>query len=506
MTRALNALIDVNQQMGDTQNRINTGKQVNEASDNIAIYFKARSYNDRADLYDNVNANVTQAMANLTFVDKALSNMIDNVKGARQMLVDARAKPVAIASAVSFTGKQAYAVRTINVGGTTRTINGQIVDPNSGVGANANVTDGSYFQAGDVFRVDLRDSSNNTTVTRFFRAVAPDQAAAPDQSGRGASTSSAIEFNDLASLANALNLGFGRASASFDPTYTTTGSGPLATTTARLSMSLASNTQSITFGQVTDATVNVPGGPTNGDSFDFSKLLQDSRGASVTVGNTLDGSGAPGASSWTYSPSQGTTTDQSSVDTRRQAADFFRQTIYGLDATVKDAYMPGFANLLRSESMTVALNDTGTVSQTVKLNTAINFTASSSLNATFGVALGISNQGSLTTELTDGTGATTDNFQSDTLLSRAITRLDNMSVTLGQQRQLLAASKTAMSSRLDLNKMMASSMRDTANAMTAADIAQETTSLAALQNRQSFAATSLSITRQSDQYLLNLLR
>src|SRR5690348_17326700 len=96
MNAALNSLIDVTDSMVQTQKRINTGKSVNDPSDNIAIYFKARSYTDRADLYTNVNANITQGIANLSFVDKALSNMIDNVKGARQMLADAKAKPVAV--------------------------------------------------------------------------------------------------------------------------------------------------------------------------------------------------------------------------------------------------------------------------------------------------------------------------------------------------------------------------------------------------------------------------
>ena len=43
MSRSLLALIDVNNQMEATQNRINTGKAVNDPSDNIAIYFSRQA-------------------------------------------------------------------------------------------------------------------------------------------------------------------------------------------------------------------------------------------------------------------------------------------------------------------------------------------------------------------------------------------------------------------------------------------------------------------------------
>jgi flagellin-like hook-associated protein FlgL len=489
MNAALNNLINVNTSMDQTQIRINTGKSVNDPSDNIAIYFKARSLTDKSDLYTNVNANITQGVANLNFVDKALSNMIDNVKGARQMLADAKAKPAAGTTAVNFTGSQVYANTTLSVGGQTRTIRGQIVDP----AGNPNINNGAYFANGDVFRVDIRDASNNSVSTRFFRAVGPD-AAAPDQTRSGDTQGNAVEFNDLASLSNALNLGFGRATASFDVVNSAGG--------VQLKMAMASASQTITFGQTNDASQGALGA---GGAFDFTSLLQNAstNSAALTLGNTLDANNAPNASSVTYAPKSGVTTDQNAIDLRKQAADFFRQTMYGLDATVKDAYMPGFANIMKGDTMTIALNDTGTVSQSVKVGTGINLAAITA--NTFGVGLQ-NNGGVLSTLYTDTGVAANDNFLSDNQLTNAITKLDAMSIALGQQRQLLAAAKTAMSSRLDLNKSMASSMVDAANAMTAADIPSETASLSALQNRQSFAISALSITRQSEQQLLALLR
>ena len=503
MTRSLMALVDINQQLETTQNRINTGKAVSDPSDNIAVYFKALSYSGKADDYQVVNANITQAIANLNYVDKTVANMVDSVQGARQILVDARAKAVAASTAVNVTGARAYAQTTLTVANAARTIRGQIVDPGTGTGANANLADGSMFQAGDVFQVTVRDSSNNSTVSRFFRAVAPDAAALPDQAKTGNSAANAIEFNDLASLATALTLGFGRDTASFDAVATTTGT----TTTFQLAMQLNSASQSITFGQVVDASVGTGAAASTGASFDFTRLLQNAstRGATVSVGNSLDATNAPNAASWTYSAVGATQTDTAAVDARRQAADFFRQTISGLQSTVRDAALPGFANILRGEAMTVSLNDTNTVSQTVRLATPIDF--SLSFNASvYGLGLAINGTGAITTNYTDTANAATSNFLDDAQITGAINKLSNIALALGQQRTFVAAAKTAMTSRLDLNKALVSTLSDTANAMTAADMAEESAKLASLQNRQNFAATNLSVTRQAEQFLLNLIR
>ncbi|MFO1148470.1 MAG: hypothetical protein U1E62_08835 [Alsobacter sp.] len=486
-----------------TQKHINTGKTISDPSDNIAIYFKALSYTSKADNYTDTNAGITQAIANLDYVDKALSNMADNVQGARQMLNDAKAKAVNAATAVNVTGAKAYAQSTVTVGGVTRTIKGQIVDPGTGASASANVADGGFFQAGDVFQVTFRDASNNSTATRYFKAVAPDDANLPDQTKKGDTAANAIEFNDVSSLAMAMNLGFGVANASFGAVATTANGA----TTYRLSMQLNTSTQSITFGQVADANVTVAGAATKGSTFDFTRLLQPAgqAGATVTTGNALDATNAPNAASWTYSAVGGTQTDQTAVDARKQAADFFRQTVYGLVSTVRDAALPGFANILKGESMTVQLNDTNTVSQTVKLATPIDFTANYGA-ATYGVGFAINGTGAITTNYTDTASAATSNFLDDAQITGAITKLSTIVTSLSQQRTLVAAAKTAMASRLDLNKTLVSSLKDTANGMTAADMAEESASLAALQNRQNFAATNLTITRQAEQYLLNLLR
>jgi hypothetical protein len=496
MSQSLIALMGINQDMNTAKNKINTGKSINDPSDNIAVYFKARGFAEKAEAFDSVNANISQANANLDFVDKAISNMLDNVKGARQILSDAKAKPVAVTAPVSLTGRQAYATTTVTVGNSTRSIKGQVVDPASGSGAGANNADGSYFQAGDVFRVELRDSVSNTTVTRYLAAVAPDAASAPDQTKSGSSAANAIEFNDLASLANALNLGLGRGNAAFDAVSS---NGKYS-----LSMALASNTMSITFGQVVDAP-NSSGN--SGDSVDFSRILQNSRaaGVAVSVDNSLDPSRAPSASSYTFSPLAVVTTDQGAIDGRKQAADFFRQTMYGLDTTVKDASLPGYANILKGEAMTVALNDTNSVQQTVKFATGVDLSASRAGGSTYGVGLQV-NGGVVSTDFTDTGTAMNDNFMSETSLADAISKLDQISTALGQQRKLMAAAKTAMASRLDLNKTLASTLMNSANEMTAVDVTKESINIASLQDRQSFATASLAITRQSEQQMLALLR
>ena len=44
---------------------------------------------------------------------------------------------------------------------------------------------------------------------------------------------------------------------------------------------------------------------------------------------------------------------------------------YGLANTMKDAYLPGYSNILRGEQMKIAMNDTGDVNQIVQLSKAV---------------------------------------------------------------------------------------------------------------------------------------
>lgn len=556
MAAGLVALTSTNDDISKTQNRLNTGLAVATASDNIAVYFKAKSYADKAEDLDTTNKGIAQGVANLDVVDKALSNMKDNIKGARQMLNDALAKAVNTGTAVNIAAKTQAANAGNNNTATTRsasgttygaldgytgpaatakrlTLKGAIVDPGVAVrqgtadtstvvqaaNAHAATDSASYFQVGDVFAVRFDDPNaapGKQSQTVFFKAADP--TADIDNTATTGTAANPYVFKDLATMADAMNSAFGRANAAFTLQQESTKVGSADATLGGyfLSMQLGSATQSISFSQVSE------GGSANGTTFDFQNLFgnQAQAGTNVDVqksnglqqkslisNGTALLTGAPDATTITYASTTATQTDQSAVDARKQAADFFRQTVIGLAASVGDANLPGYANVLAGGTMTVMLNDSNTSSQSVSIGGAIDFTKTGGGTSTgltsFNVGLNMTNR---TTSFTDTGGAGSANFLSNNQLNAAITALDNMSTTIGQFQKSLAASKVALNSRLDFNKTVATTLNAGATSMTAADTNQEAANLAALQNRQAFGVNNLSTTKQAEQSLLQLLR
>ena len=375
------------------------------------------------------------------------------------------------------------------------------------------------FQAGDVFAAVFEDPNGapgRTTQTVYFKAADPALGAVDNTNTNGTAATPYL-FHDLESLSIALNSAFGKSNASFTlKEETSTPEGGVATGTGKyyLGMQLGTAVQSITFGQVSE------GGAADAlnNTFDFSKMFGTR--AQVTAakvvastGDTLpqppQSTGATSAGSMKYSSATAAQTDQTAVDARKQAADFLRQTLLGLAAAVADANLPGFANILKGETMTVSLNDTNTVKQNVTIGGPIDFTkAGAGVNTvgltSFNVTLNLANGNN---QYTDPPGsADAANFLANGQLTNAMTALDNMTTTVGQFQKNLAAAKVAMNSRLDFNKTVVTTLSQSAIAMTAADSNMEAANLAALQNRQAFAVNNMASTKPAEQSLIQILR
>lgn len=513
MASSLAALTQVNDMADVAKSRLNTGKAIQTASDNIAVYFKAQSYSDKADLLSTVNAGISQATANLDIVDKALSNMLDNIKGAQQILNDARQKVVGGGPAVAITNSVGggatltsrtgvrWGTTSASVGAGSRNLIGNIVDQTVGPTAAANAASDSFFQNGETFSITFNDPNQpagKQAQKFFFRAIDPNGAAVPNNiANNGLSAATAMQFNDLSSLTGAMNSAFGKANASFTLNQNAGN--------YWLGMALGNNSQSITFGMETD---------TGAGSFDFTKLFGNQaqlnagtgNRVNLAVANSLNVTTAANAQSFTYSSATPTQTDQTAVDARKQAADFFRQRVVGLNAAVKDAYLPGYANILTGGTLTVDLNETGTTKQSVSIVSAIDFTKAITTTGSAGIfAVGF-NSTTNATSFTDPAAATSANFLDDALLASAIAKLATMQTSIGQYRQSLAASKVSLNSRLDFNKTLQTTLDTGANTMTAADTALETAKLAALSNQQTFATTNMANTKQAELNLVQLLR
>jgi flagellin len=481
MASSLVALTNTADDISKTQNRLATGLAVATASDNIAVYFKAKSYSNKAEDLDTTNKGISQAVANLDTVDKAMSNMQDNLKGALQLIKDARAKAVTTTKVATLQGDQSYATTT--VGG--RTVKGDIVQA---AGANANSS--AYFQVGDVFAVNLTDSLSGNTVTRYFRAADPGATITTNGSGTAANP---LDFNDIDSLGTALQTAFGTSTITINPR--TTGTGPA--TTYQLGFSLANTSQSMTFYQTTDKAVGTPADP--GAAFDFVALFGKQQAAASNAYNVI-----PTRSNLTQGTNTYDTTTFGAVggaatgadlalQARLEAANFFRQTLYGLDNIVKDASLPGYANILKAEKFEVNLNDTGDVKQTIQLS-------KKSDPPGLGFVGYAVNGGAITADVLS------NNFATDPKMDDAVTQINAALTALKQNQVIIAAAKTAMSSRLDYNKTVVTTLSSGATSMTAADSNQEAANLAALQNRQAFAVNNMSSTKQAEQSLIQILR
>jgi flagellin len=521
------SLTQTNSDITKTQGRLASGLAVASASDDISVYFKAQSYTNKASDLDSTNKGISQAVANLDTVDKAISNMQDNLKGALQLMKDARAKAVTVQKAATTAGDQSYNTVTVGAGPTARTLKGDIVQAKALNAADtaAKADSSAYFQVGDVFAVTLADATSGQKVTKYFRATDPTAAVpttAVDANGNGVNANGgvsatpalangstynqALNFNDLETLGNAMQNAFGLDNITMN--LATTGTGAAAT--YKLGFTLTSTSSSLAFAQVNDQAVGTGSAATGTDpgaAFDFSTLFGKLQSATTAAYNV-----APTPSSDILNVVKGTTPTpitgsqifaavggaannaDAALQARVDAANFFRQTLYGLDNMTKDASLPGYANLLKGEQMTVNLNDVGDVRQVIQL------AQKADPNSLGFVGYTVSGTGQV------NTAQTQQDFRTDGSLDTSITQANNAIVLLKQIQTTLAAAKTAMNSRLDYNKSMVTTLNSGATDMTAADSTAEAANLAALQNRQAFATNNMALTKQAEQSLIQLLR
>lgn len=528
MTANLIALTQVNSDIDSTKGRLASGVAIASASDNISVYFKAQTYLDKANAYDTVNKGIGEAVSYLDNVDKALANMQENLKGALQVMKDARTKAVSYQSAARTQGDNTYANRaavaanpnavppTVAVMALTGAIVSQSSPAANSATAPPDQNDASMFQQNDVFSVTMT-GADGVGVTKFFKATDPNQApsdktmalnAANGQWGIGANNAdgsqpAAYNFNDLASLKTAMEKAFGTSRIQMNVTTVGTGS--------KLGFTLQNPADTIKFEQTNDQVVKAPAGSgaqtDAGAAFDFSVLFGKQNEFTLNGGAlTFDAKGLPtegftkGAGVSTnsngykiFSYSSIGSTDNDALDARTTATSMYKQTLLYLQTTTKDATLPGFSNVLKGETMTVDLNDLASVQQTVKLT-----------KATDPLSLGFAGY-----SVNNGTVSTTNaanNFNTDASLDAAMAEVKSAISSMKQSQSYLAASKLQMNSRLDYNKTLVNSLQQGANRMTAADTTLEATNLASLQTRQSFAQNNLALTKQAEQSLIQLLR
>jgi len=532
MASNLANLMSVSSDIGATQNRIGTGKKISTAADNAAIYFKAQSFQSKADDLGTVNADITQALSNVATADKALTSMQKNLDGTLQQIRDARAKAVQAVLNVATGGGQTY-FDTQQTGG----VNNQVL-VRQRPAANAGIPDlnnAATFQEGDTFAMTILDTATNTSTTRYFRAASFTGDTAKAVTGNigeqaydafgnlavnaqgaavltsGQTEATALNFKDLATLRNGIIQAFGNDSITVNVVAQAAGG-------SKINFTLASSNLTATFGQVTNndpLAANAAGAvaANRGSTFDFNQLFGSYNAVTLnaagnavnalqaaSIGNAIV-AGAAGAS---YSFA-GTSVSQASVlESRRQAADTFRATIANMRTFVNDASLPGWNNLLKGETMDVALNETREVRQTFALANlgtiqAAGLRANSIDPASFFAGVAIVGGA---VNVTAANGNFANDADMDAVIGQATTYLRAMRIA----QSFLAAQTTMLQSRKDFNAANKALLSQGATEMTAADTAEEATNLASLQNQQAFATNNLAVTKQAEQSLIQLLR
>ena len=76
--------------MGQTQDRLSTGKKVNSALDNPANFFAAREHTQRANLLNGLKDNISEAIQTVKAADKAVTAITKMIEGLRGQLTQAR--------------------------------------------------------------------------------------------------------------------------------------------------------------------------------------------------------------------------------------------------------------------------------------------------------------------------------------------------------------------------------------------------------------------------------
>ncbi|MCZ8104627.1 MAG: hypothetical protein O9972_42865 [Burkholderiales bacterium] len=478
MSANLVSLMSVNSEMAGVQDRLATGKKINSVLDGAALYFRAKTLTEKAQAYDPVNANIDAALSNVKVADKAIETMYSNLNSLLTTLRDARSKAI-VATAVAATNNATATAYLPATGGQT------LVD----TGATA-LNDETRFQVGDVFAISFTDALNNT-VTRFFRATTSASvgvtggAAGTVTSGNGTGVGAANPFNfsSASELVTAFNATLGRDDIQLN----------LDTTTGKFNLQGANIGTSFSIAQTTNA-----GTPTAGianATVDFERMFGTSDNIVRSGGNgatIFNGTGNTAiVGTMITVTGSGSAATAANLETRRLAADTYRSTLQQLNNIARDAYLPGFVNLLQGSTMEVNLNeDAGDVIQNVNIGGAVD-----------PVSLGFANFN----PTTGNDNISSLHFNGDAINS-AVTRVTAAMTALRSRQNALANHTAMLSTRLDFNKSFQGIVGDAATAITAADANEEAATMAALQNRQAYAVNNLSVTKGAEQSLLQLLR
>jgi flagellin len=234
----------------------------------------------------------------------------------------------------------------------------------------------------------------------------------------------------------------------------------------------------------TNATLNPPAGPaTVIASIDASGrvVIEGLDGATNLAVTAADGTGAAGTAATGLAGLFGAATSATptSNTARTSAADQYDLLLTQIDELVQDTGYNG-TNLLNGDLLRVVFNESNTTSLSIQ-----------------GVVFDSAGLGLATTD-------TANNFQSDTEIQAALTKLGAALLTLRAQASTFGSNLIIVQTRQDLTKNMIQTLKDGSDQLVVADQNEEAANLLALQTRQQLSTTALSLASQADQAILRL--
>ncbi len=445
MKNALASLQDLQENIKTTNQRLASGKKVNSALDNALNFFVADSFSSKARGLQSIQDNIGLGLNVLKQTDRALTSIRTSLDQAEGTL----------RAALNSAGTNSKIITTFNF----RNPATGAADPSQNFFAATTDTSANRLQSGDSFTINLATYNTSgavvstlgtitvtngaSTVAQVINAINSVGAGQLNQAGQGPRVTAYL--NDAGNLVIENNVNSGD---------------PLAT----------ANTFGLRF-----STTNVNGPTQNAlSAFTFSGAV-GANPINAVVGTTGQIVSIVGGA-----------TNQT---TRDSAAASFREVLNQIRNSALDAGFNG-TNLLQGDFLRVGFNEDNTTSIT---------TQGRRLDAS---ALGFVQDVGLNSAI--ATGDSARDFQSDSEINAALTKVRAAKSTLSAQQAQFATNANLLTNRQEYTKASILNLNDGADLLTLADINEEGANLTSLQTRQQLSVTALSLANQSDQAILRL--
>jgi flagellin len=473
-----------------TQNRLATGKKVNNAFDNPTSFFTSQSLTNRANSLSALLDQVGQAQQTLQAANQGLTSITSLLQQAlsiSQQALQAAGPSTLSYGAITVNGSLAANETFGKITAATSLAGGTIGAANDSLSiVDAGVTFGVSLVAGDSYTTAI--GKINTAAAAAGAAVTASSDATGHITLQTTNSSSNIVLTDTgggSGLANATGV-------STDLFQLLTGNGGF-TAGDSLTLSISGGAaQTINFGTATGQVQTLAQLNTTLQSLSGLTASSAANGAvslgvaSSTAANslTIGSSGSTGSTEilhelgLTAGTSNGTPVSSGNSTTRTTLQTNFNNLLSQIDQLAGDASYKG-VNLLKGDNLQVVFNENNTSSLTIQ-------------GVTFNSAgLGLSS--------ISGTG-----FQANSNINSTITSLNTALSTLQAQTETFGTNASTIQVRQDFTKNLINTLTSGSDQLVLADQNQESANLLTLQTRQQLSISALSISNQAQQAVLKL--